>query len=991
MKWSILTFLLLTVVVLAQGASVTVWDDIADGFSTGEDPVQSSCLANDYTFQHEGGDYNYLQMSVTKWHNGGLQFGCMKKDSNWQCISSCFGGTNNPNFMDYEYLTFLAKNEEDDLDPGCVPSVSLVKRYPMYGSSIVNITGDYVKRQTLVADEWRQVVIPTAAFATEEWPGLEGVKNLWFRTCGTGFQKQPIYKVANIQLTNDPPVIEPEHNPLWTHVEDSAAIEDPGKTCMTHLAPYSSTTQDTSLYDFFTAATDPWRGVGLLFGCQGKDSNWQCNHSCFPWDGTNANFDDDAFVLTFLAKVTGDFRGDCKPALSLSGGGWPRFSSHKLALEGNYVDAGELVPDEWRRVAIRLGDFATAEWDLSNVFSLYFQSCGTEHAGAQPTYMIAQMELTDIMPELTVIPPASLELATHRLFHTNWYPIFGEGRDDKTWLHVSGGQWPSEAVQLSDYEGVVVIPEGETVTFSAYDTTKYDKVIVYGTLIIVPDSSNVLLRPGTLIVESSGVVDISTDVASAYTVTIEIDAALDRVSDPEETTVGVLSLGGTINVTGNSVATFMGALQKIASAGSSTVTIVGSMAGEEWNVGDELVLPDTQEGLDVAHWNFPQNMPNGYTDQTEIVTISALTVEADGNTLLSLSAPLAYEHSIGAHAGHLSRSITFITAPNSADRGHIMYTAGGGMDFRYVRMEEFGRTSINTIDNTEIEDLSGLKFEEGFARMSVTYQGTNQLARYVFHAHHSRVESYLHGSVILFTPRNGCVHHDSRVHSTNNVVVGAEGSGIFLEDGTETGTVLNNFLVGTGGGTRGGDDSRFSTANGKDMGHGGFGVWARGQYATIQSNHAEGHFGLAPYAYFVHPNFIQNLKVPDVPGTAPELVGKSLVDMWHMLEPESLNIQVFGSFQDNTAFGTWPVGLDLSYFGENGSEFVGTDLIALAYSGRQISTTHTSLISLQGGSIEAIVPENTIVGVWCNNGGPLEINYEDIPMHGVFLQRGGNC
>lgn len=859
----------------------------------------------------------------------------------------------------------------------------------MHGSNIVNITGDNVQRQSLVADEWRQVVIATSAFVTQEWPDLAGVKNLWFRTCGTDHAKQPIYKITQMRLTNDPPSIGPEVTPLWTHVEHSEAREDPTKSCMTHAAPYTSISPHDSsslLYDSFTAATDPWRGVGLLFGCLGKDTNWQCNHSCFPWDGTNADFNDPAFFLTFLAKAEGDFTDNCKPSISLTGGGWPRFNSNKVVLEGLYVDAGELVPDEWRQVAIPLTDLATSEWDLSNVYSLHFDSCGTEHSGSQPTYTIAQVELTDVKPELTEIPPTDIALATHRRFGPNWYPIFGEGRDDKTWMYASNGQWPSSAV--SDYDAVVVIPENVTVTFDLHDTVKYDKVIVFGTLIIAPSTTDVLLRPGTLVVESTGVVDISTDPSNGYTVTIEIDASLDRDSDPEETTVGVLSLGGIMTVTGNPVGTHMAPLTTNVVAGTSTVIVVGSNLAEDWKVGDEIILPDTQQGLNVAHWNF-QNV--GYTDQTELVTIAALSVDMDGNTVLTVTAPLAYSHTVGAHAGHLTRSITFITSPSSVDRGHILYTGVGEMDFQYVRLEQFGRTTIDTIDNTKIEDLSGLNFEDGWAKMTVTHQGSNQLARYVFHAHHSRIESYLHGAVILFTPRNGCVHHDSRMHSTSNIIVGAEGSGIFLEDGTETGTVLGNFLIGTGGGTRGGDDGRFSTSSGKDMGHGGFGIWARGQYAAIQNNRAEGHFGFAPYAYFVHPGFIQTLKVPDVTGTPTALVDKSLQQVWKMLKPESLNIQVFGSFHDNSAFGTWIIGLDLSYFAGNGSEFVGTELVALASSGRGISTTHTSLLHLDGGSIQAVFPTNTIIGVLCNNGGPLEINYEDVPMPGVNLERGGAC
>jgi hypothetical protein len=43
--------------------------------------------------------------------------------------------------------------------------------------------------------------------------------------------------------------------------------------------------------------------------------------------------------------------------------------------------------------------------------------------------------------------------------------------------------------------------------------------------------------------------------------------------------------------------------------------------------------------------------------------------------------------------------------------------------------------------------------------------------------------------------RNGLVCHDSHCDIKNNTVVGAAGSGIFIEDGTETGERLKALLA----------------------------------------------------------------------------------------------------------------------------------------------------------------------------------------------------
>jgi hypothetical protein len=207
-------------------------------------------------------------------------------------------------------------------------------------------------------------------------------------------------------------------------------------------------------------------------------------------------------------------------------------------------------------------------------------------------------------------------------------------------------------------------------------------------------------------------------------------------------------------------------------------------------------------------------------------------------------------------------------------------------------------------------------------------------------------------------------------------------------------------LIGTGGGSRGGDDGRFATQEGIDMGHGGFGVWARGKLALIKDNHAEGHFGKAPYAFFVHPRFVEDKRIPDVSGTPPDIVGKTFKEIGELLggeDGEGLQLQSYGGFVNNSAMGTFQTGLDLSYFGtangDEGSILEGATIVSVAKSGRGMQTIHSNIFTLEDVTFEATFPENTITAIFCNscNGCTLKTPSTTLSILNVETARGGNC
>ena len=348
--------------------------------------------------------------------------------------------------------------------------------------------------------------------------------------------------------------------------------------------------------DYFTVSPDKWVSGGLQFGCMHKDSNWQCDSACFPFDNSNPDWSGNQY-LTFKAKIGGS--PDCVPSISLSGGGWPRLSSNKVELMGSYVDKGALSSDEWRNVSVPLNALKTPEWALNNVYGMYFQSCYSDH---NPKYYISSLRVSNEPIELISSPPSLTPtayvtddplLATHRYVHCNWYPILGPEYEPagNSWVEATNDMWP--IVSAADPQTVTIhIPQGQNVIYSGNDLVKYDKIVVEGSLTISPTDGDVSITVGTIVVEEGGVLDITTDEASPFSVTIEIEGAIDRERDPEEQMLGIVGLQGNVTIIGNNVPTNKAKLADVAVGGSNRILLLGQDLG--LSIGGEFVLPDTQ-------------------------------------------------------------------------------------------------------------------------------------------------------------------------------------------------------------------------------------------------------------------------------------------------------------------------------------------------------------------------------------------------------------
>lgn len=973
----------------ARAAEVILYNSLADG----EGKIIGRSLYCETT-QYNDGTYDLLQLCTDPWKGAALNV--------W-----------NTPIASYSHVTFLAKADKYDA-ASCVPSFSVTCGWwPRYSSNAIDLAGpngaSYVEGGgALSATEWRQVSIPVsdllAGSACESYTDFYSVN---FNKCNPA----PVYHVTDIRVTDSPPALAgpaptteaPTEAP--TPYAPTVVWDEYVETSTSCFDARNNSTQVNANPDYLQLITDPWKGASLLLG-----------RPCFPFSGgvypdlTDAALGVGAH-LTFLLRATGDFNPaegvSCDPAVSMSGGHWVNGvgwsgQSGPIKIEHELIDYGVVSGSEYRQVSIPLDLFKTDVWDLNRVERLSFHHCQMSTSYEQPKYYVRDIQLTVRPPALaspyptaapTVRVTEDASQSTHREIHHHYYPILDDSRDASVWLEASDDQWPNVPADGADHGHTVHVPMGSTVTYSASTSPKLDKVVVHGTLIIEPAGADVLLTCGTLVVEMMGKLDVRTG-GDGHTVTIEIDGALDTAADPEQTMVGLLNLGGETTISGDPVSAKMTQLKTAIDAGGTILVVDDSSgaAAAAWSVGDELILPDTKEGRDVEYWNYMAASGFQVPGETETVVIESMTTVGSGDLHIVLAAPTQFAHAAGCHAAHATRSVTIKSSATSADRGHVMHTGMGRFDVSDARFEDLGRTTTDALDLTALED-TGVELARGLARFVATHIGTNQIARYALHSHHSMIKVHWSGNVILNSPRNCMVMHNSFGDITDNVAVGCNGTAIFLESGTESGVVEGNFLIGTGGGTRGHDDGRFASGGGLDMAHGGFGIWARGMIAPIRYNHAEGVFGRSPYALFVHPLFVQDNVVPSVPGTNPALAGKTLKNIFYQ-QPVQLN--TYGPFVNNTAFGTWRSALDLSYFSTPGvgvgHVIEGFDFTALAHSGQGIFTVHSPSFDLVDGYFEAKSPENAIVGVFCNNGqNALEVYYNNTVFDGVDVVRGGNC
>lgn len=354
------------------------------------------------------------------------------------------------------------------------------------------------------------------------------------------------------------------------------------------------------------------------------------------------------------------------------------------------------------------------------------------------------------------------------------------------------------------------IAAGQAVTISAAAT--YDCLGIHGTVTL-----RAALRATTILVYPDGALELE----PGASITIR-DV---RPTDVEQFGTGLLVFGRLLARGAEKTPYLRMAVEPRAAA--TTLTLERAPSG--WAIGDELFLPDTRQTY-VDNW-----FNRAYQLQHEYRTIAAIA-----GATITLSAPLTHDHrgardadgtptvlsdgtKLLPHVANLSRSITVRSENPNGTRGHVLMTSRADVDIRGVVFRDLGRTKAEPLDSAPAGG------------------GTNQIGRYPVHVH------------MLAGPRNptntgyqfqivGNVVRDSRkwpiaIHGSHyglvegNVVIGGAqltGSGIALEDGSETENLIRRNFVGDIRGDINPRNSGPSTDNGTTPGSGAECIWGAG-------------------------------------------------------------------------------------------------------------------------------------------------------------------
>ncbi len=384
-----------------------------------------------------------------------------------------------------------------------------------------------------------------------------------------------------------------------------------------------------------------------------------------------------------------------------------------------------------------------------------------------------------------------------------------------------GGRLQETVVDLSD---VVLIPEGTELIVDHTLTAR--TLAVSGKLTVLPGAR--------LYVETIRVLE--TGHLEARGGDIEFIFSGRANTDAGRTGLGIVS-NGTVDLIGNESPSH--ATSATGATKGSRVITVGNASG--WQVGDQVAFPDVH-GLTTPRWKLDGN-PSLYDDkQTEIKTITA-----NAGTRVTLDSPLSADHLTLGQQGpvaHLSRPIKLRTASGSPERAHAMFI--GKTRVNAVEFIDMGRTTAEELDTTN-----------------------NVIGRYPCHAHFSPDFEFTHVTVHASSedkegsPRHGIVHHSSYGNVRNCVVVNAQSSSFFFEDGDGGGEWSDNVAYSGGSNYNyEGDDGRFGSHEGRELGAGPSGYWLRGHQVTIDRCEAYG-VAVTAFATFTHSRFNRDPKAPN--------------------------------------------------------------------------------------------------------------------------------
>jgi hypothetical protein len=196
-----------------------------------------------------------------------------------------------------------------------------------------------------------------------------------------------------------------------------------------------------------------------------------------------------------------------------------------------------------------------------------------------------------------------------------------------------------------------------------------------------------------------------------------------------------------------------------AAVGAKEVALVEDLAG--WRVGDEVIVTASE------HHN---SLGGRYREDASLRSTESRTIKAIEGRRITLDRPLDYAHAgsgqMRSEVANLSRNVIVESADPKGVRGHTVYHCFSQGGISYARFAHLGKEGV--------------------------------LGRYAIHFH--LLEDSNRGAQVLGAAIVDSQNRWVTVHGTDYLVVrdcvgyGSIGHGFFLEDGTETYTVLDRNL-----------------------------------------------------------------------------------------------------------------------------------------------------------------------------------------------------
>ena len=489
---------------------------------------------------------------------------------------------------------------------------------------------------------------------------------------------------------------------------------------------------------------------------------------------------------------------------------------------------------------------------------------------------------------------------------------------EATAVAVRSGGWSKRSTWkdrvVPGLDAKVLIPAKVTVKVDRQFPTEFEWVRVKGTLAFAT-KANTLLKVDTIAVDPGGQYLMGTSrdpVRAKYTARVVFtdDGAIDPARDPLQLSRGLIAHG--ISRIAGAKTTSHVNLAKPAVAGDSVLHLAAAPTG--WQVGGRVVVPDVYGEM-----------------KDEERTILAIR-----KNVVTLSAPLAQHHTLDAESGvsvpvaYLDRNVRF-ASENAADvarRGHVMFMHSPDVQVADAQFAGLGRTRHDVGVTDPQLDANGAL---------VPGTGDNVRARYALHFHRTGADlakgSTVHRVSVVDSAKFGVVNHGGNVTVEDSLVLRANGSGFFTEQGDEIGAFRRNLAIGTRGlGDAIVSEEHFQPAatavrTMRDFGRMGNGFWFQGNLVEATGNVAVGnqHAGFASMPVPLTDNKmaervpIANLPDPSWMGGYDALVAGDLF-AFQDAGGKSVPFAVVpvSRFKDNVAIAS-TYGLFLRGFGRTGS------------------------------------------------------------------------